>query len=30
NVDFNSESTRRKKKQNEIVDLHNSLRRTVN
>nr|Q7ZT98.1 RecName: Full=Cysteine-rich venom protein ophanin; Short=CRVP; AltName: Full=Opharin; Flags: Precursor [Ophiophagus hannah]AAO62996.1 ophanin [Ophiophagus hannah] len=29
NVDFNSESTRRQKKQKEIVDLHNSLRRSV-
>uniref|UniRef100_A0A8C6XXV5 ShKT domain-containing protein n=1 Tax=Naja naja TaxID=35670 RepID=A0A8C6XXV5_NAJNA len=29
NVDFNSESTRREEKQKEIVDLHNSLRRSV-
>ncbi|XP_026568636.1 cysteine-rich venom protein ophanin-like [Pseudonaja textilis] len=29
NVDFNSESTRRQEKQKEIVDLHNSLRRSV-
>nr|P84807.1 RecName: Full=Cysteine-rich venom protein 25-A; AltName: Full=CRVP-25h-A [Naja haje haje] len=28
-VDFNSESTRRKNKQKEIVDLHNSLKKTV-
>uniref|UniRef100_A0A0B8RS09 Cysteine-rich secretory protein 1a n=1 Tax=Philothamnus irregularis TaxID=1899461 RepID=A0A0B8RS09_9SAUR len=29
NVDFNSESPRRKNKQKEIVDMHNSFRRSV-
>ncbi|XP_058038736.1 cysteine-rich venom protein ophanin-like [Ahaetulla prasina] len=28
-VDFNSESTRRREKQREIVDMHNSFRRSV-